>query len=120
MGLDTSFMTLNAKTEIASLRNHRDFSDLFFEQDPEPYWPDYTDFLVEVPMIDVVAARLGIDDARVVRAEAALSEAEFEAVCLADEDDHDPADLLPVYRRLLQRLREAAAGPDPLLCVWSA
>jgi len=120
MGLDTSFMTLNSKREIAYLRNHRDFSALFFDQDPEPYWAGYTDFLVDISMIDVVAARLGIDDARVVRAEAALSEAQFEAFCAAEEDDHDPADFLPVYRRLLQKLREAAAGPEPLLCVWSA
>lgn len=120
MGLDTGFMMLNSKKEIAYLRNHRDFSALFFEQDPEPYWQGYTDFVVDARMIDVVAARLEINDERVVRAEAALSDTAFEDICCTNEDDHDPADLLPVYRRLLQRLREAAAGPDTLLCVWSA
>ena len=120
MGLDTGFLTLGAKAEIAYLRNHRDFSALFFEQDPKPHWAGYTDFLVETSMIDIVAARLPLETAWVVDAEARMPEAVFEDICWTSEEDQALADLLPAYRRVIRRLRNAAAGPHPLLCVWSA
>lgn len=65
MGLDTGFLTLGSTAEIAYLRNHRDFSNLFFEQDPKPHRAGYTDFLVDTSMIDLVAARLPLEAAYV-------------------------------------------------------
>ncbi|WP_370160743.1 hypothetical protein [Limimaricola soesokkakensis] len=120
MGLDTGFLTLGPKAEIAYLRNHRDFSNLFFEQDPKPHWAGYTDFLVDTSMIDIVAARLPLEAAWVVDAEARMPEAVFEDICWTGEEDQTRADLLPAYRRVIRRLHNAAAGTHPLLCVWSA
>ncbi|WP_147115219.1 hypothetical protein [Tateyamaria sp. syn59] len=120
MGLHTGFLTLGAKTEIAYLRNHRDFSNLFFEQDPKPHWAGYTDFLVDTSMIDIVAARLPLEAACVVRAEARMPEAVFEDICWTGEEHQTLTGLLPAYRRVIRRLRNAAADPFPLLCVWSA
>ncbi len=120
MGLDTGFLTLGAQAEIAYLRNHREFSTLFFEQDPKPYWAGYSDLLVDTSMIDIVAARLPLEAAGVVRVEARMSEAVFEDICWTSEEHQPLADLLPAYRRVIQRLRNAAAERHPLLCIWSA
>ncbi|GAD57203.1 hypothetical protein [Limimaricola cinnabarinus] len=120
MGLDTGFLTLGAKVEIAYLRDHRGFSNLLSEQDPKPYCPGYTDFLVDTSMIDIVAARLPIEAACVVRAEARMPRPSSTDICWMGEQNQTFVDLLPAYRRVIRRLRNAAAEPHPLLCAWSA
>lgn len=120
MGLDIGFIKLCAQTEIASLRNHWQFASSFLELEVPPFKDGYTDFLIEDWMVEAVASRWDTDDTEVVRAEAALSKAEFERICESHEDNYGISELQPVYRRVLNRLRSAATGSDPLLCYWSA
>lgn len=120
MGLDTDFALHRSKATLASLRNHWRFSDLFFGQAGNSNDEGCTDFLVTSEMIERVACLLRIDHPRVVRAEALLSSTDFEAACRAGEEACDADHLWPVYRRVLQSLRQAVSEEEPILCIWSA
>ncbi|MCZ4262782.1 MULTISPECIES: hypothetical protein [Limimaricola] len=120
MGLDMGFVKRRAQTEIAYLRNHSQFANSFFELDLPPSEDDSTDFQIEDWMVEAVACQWDTDDTEVARAEAALSEAEFERICWSHEYDHDTSELRAAYRRILERLHEAVTASDPVVCYWSA
>ena len=120
MGMDMGFVKVDSQEEVASLRNHWAAAESIFELAPPTYKEGYTDLVIEDWVIEEVSEQWDVHDAEVVRAEAALSEAEFERVCDSSEDEHDLSVLRPVYRRLLERLYDAASGPDLLVCYWSA
>lgn len=120
MGLIMGFVKLGAEDEIACLRKHDAFSTSFFDFNAPPFQESFSDFQVDEWMINEVGHQWGIDDEEVVRAEAALSKAAFESICGDREDDYDISELRPVYRRIIERLRSAVTGSDPLLCYYSA
>ncbi|WP_370160371.1 hypothetical protein [Limimaricola soesokkakensis] len=120
MGLDITFLTFASKDEVAYLRKHQLFSEMVFNQETPPIWSGYTDFLVYPDMVEAVATWLELDESEVVQAEAAMSETDFESCCWAGDEDRDLEELLPVYRRVIQRLRAAIDETGPLICAWSA
>jgi len=120
MGLDIAFLTSVSKGEVAYLRKHQMFNEMFFNRETPPIREGYTDFLVYRDMVEAVATWLELDESEIVQAEASMTEATFEALCWAGDDDHDPEDLRPAYPRVIPRLRAAIDETGPLICAWSA
>jgi len=120
MGLDMGYIKVSSQEDVAFLSNHWAFAETLFDLDLPIHKEGYTDLVIEDRVIEAMSERWDVHDVDVVRAESALTEAEFERICDSHEDTHGLADLRPVYRRLLKRLYDAACGPDRLVCYWSA
>ena len=119
MGLDVEFYVRGADMPVHHLRNHWEFLEIFFSQNPEPAYEGHDDFLVDADVLYGVAAGL----ARQMIA-AGLSRSDVPDDVPEDFRDRRPeidhAHCLPVYMRILEDLFVAEAEHGPLICAWSA
>lgn len=118
MGLDINFY--RDGRDILYLRNHRGFLELFFNQDGKLVQPDYSDFYVDMRVLNGVAEELCAELRK-----HGLTKADLPEEVPANFWDLDASTtpwevLLPVYPLLVRILRRSVYERGPIICGWSS
>ncbi|GAW37269.1 hypothetical protein RA2_04346 [Roseovarius sp. A-2] len=119
MGLDVEFYQRGSEEYVHYLRNHWEFQYLFFDQNPEPAYEGYDDFLVDADVLDRVAVRLARQMIAVGLSRSDVPDTLPEGFCVR-RPEVAYAQYLPVYLRIVSDLLAAEAEHGPLICSWSA
>lgn len=117
MGLDVAFFIPGNNEPIIHLRNHR----WFFEQFTfgETVHDGYTDVFIEDWTLEGAEVRVLIEMfGRGLEPNVPLTLSGD--IAWEGEDDHPWPALLHFYLKTLAKLKDANAGPDRLICAWSA
>lgn len=102
------------------LHGHRLFGELLLEQQPAIVARSgLLAFKLNVRMIEQLAAALDLPTATEARPDGVPPFVGLEVLRLEDDSYHDHAILQPLYRKVVQDLRDAAAEHGELLCLMN-
>ena len=118
MGLDLSFY--KDGEELLYLRNHDEFLDLFSNQKAQEVQPEYTDFYVDMTVLNGVASDLQQEIRALGLTQRQLPREVPESFWDLDARAAPREDLFSVYPLLVQNLRRAVYERGTLICGWSA
>ncbi len=118
MGLDIDFCSDGR--DILYLRNHREFLELFLKQNGQLVQPGYSDFCVDMRVLNGVADELCAELRKHGLTEADLPEDVPVNFWDLDARTTPWEVLLPVYPLLVRILRRAVYERGPIICGWSS
>lgn len=119
MGLDVYIGVQGRDEHILYLRNHSKFFELMCTPEPEPVYPNYSDFKVSLPMIDRMEKRMLAEFHA-----AGLSLDSIPQTLSDDFEDRDAREIpwkefLPSYLCIMKDLRILIRQHGHLVCSWS-
>lgn len=120
MGLDIHFVAPGDEGSLFYLRNHDDFFDLLCNPEPEPYRPEYSDFLVTHDVLDRMDASMSADLEAEGLSWNSVPEQLPHDFAHWDAREMPWAELVPGYLRLIEELRACVDEHEYIICSWSA
>ncbi|GAW37386.1 hypothetical protein RA2_04469 [Roseovarius sp. A-2] len=120
MGLDVYIGVQGSDEHVLYLRNHSEFFELMCTPEPEPIYPNYSDFKISLPMIDRMEKRIKAD----FHAEG-LSKDSIPQTLPDNLEDRDALntpwrEFLPSYLCIMKDFRILIRQHGYLVCSWSA
>ncbi|MGY9039405.1 MAG: hypothetical protein ACKVLA_16460 [Rhodobacterales bacterium] len=118
MGLDVEFYQRGAEEPVHYLRNHWEFQELFFAQNPEPTYAGYNDFLVDADVLNRIVVRLARQMIAAGLSRSDIPDTLPEGFCVR-RPEIAYAQYLPAYLHIVGDFWAVEAEHGPLICSWS-